>query len=82
MIENDEIVIKYIAITTEEKIERLIQFCQKQIEHFILYRDIIPEIQDLLMTKGDTLTEVNLHEDVKNTRMMKAAGRENSPELI
>ena len=32
----------------EEKVSKLKKLCKLQIEHFVKYRDILPEIQDLL----------------------------------
>ena len=63
MIENDEIVFQYIELTMKEKTARLRTYCQKQIEHFTLFRDILPEMQDLLKIQGETLTEIKLEED-------------------
>ena len=63
MIENDEIVYQYIELTMKEKTARLRTCCQKQIEHFTLFRDILPEMQDLLKIQGETLTEMKLEED-------------------
>ena len=35
-------------MTDEEKVSKLKKLCKLQIEHFVKYRDILPEIQDLL----------------------------------
>ena len=45
---SDEPEIELVFPTHEEKISRLKKICQKQIEHFVRYRDTLPEIQDLL----------------------------------
>ena len=68
MIENNEIVFHYLELTEEEKILRLKQFCQKQIEHFALYRDITPEVKDLLKITGETLTVVEQEEAKEDDR--------------
>ena len=68
LIENDEIVYQYFELTAEEKGMRLKKYCQKQIEHFILYRDILPEIKDLLKIRGETLVELERREEEPEKR--------------
>ena len=62
VIENNEIVFHHVELTEEEKILRLKQDCQKQIDHFTLYQDITPELKDLLKIMGETLTVVEREE--------------------
>ena len=69
LIENNEIVFHYLELTEEEKILRLKQNCQKQIEHFALYRDITPEVRDLLKISGETLTLLEINEETKEDEM-------------
>ena len=68
VIENNQIVFQYVDLTEEEKIQRLKQHCQKQIDHFTLYRDITPELKDLLKITGETLTVVEREETKEDTK--------------
>ena len=64
-IENNEIVFHYLELTDNEKVLRLKQNCQKQIDHFALYRDITPEVRDLLKITGETLTLLEINQETK-----------------
>ena len=48
--------IELVFPTREEKISKLKKICKKQIDYFVRYRDILPEIKDLLQLAEMTLT--------------------------
>lgn len=45
---SEEPELELVHMTDEEKVSKLKKLCKLQIEHFVKYRDILPEIQDLL----------------------------------
>ena len=55
--------IEFVYLTDEEKTTKLKKLCRKQIDHFIKYRDILPEIQDLLKIDDNVLETVTTNED-------------------
>ena len=52
---SDEPEIELVFPTHEEKIIRLKKICHKQVEHFVRYRETLPEIRDLLQLPEMTL---------------------------
>ena len=55
---SDEPEIELVNLSEEEKGNKLKKLCQKQIDHFIKYRDILPAIQELLNMDDNVLETV------------------------
>lgn len=69
--------IELIFLTAEEKREKIKRHCQKQIQHFVKYRDILPEIKDLFNIEYSVLTDSQDYEsDKENIETEETSERE------
>jgi len=60
---SEEPELELVHLTNEEKVSQIKKYCKLQIKHFVKYRDILPEIQDLLKVKDLKLVIVEDNQD-------------------
>eukprot|EP00090_Calanus_glacialis_P045654 TRINITY_DN8622_c0_g1_i1.p1 TRINITY_DN8622_c0_g1~~TRINITY_DN8622_c0_g1_i1.p1 ORF type:complete len:637 (-),score=114.05 TRINITY_DN8622_c0_g1_i1:324-2234(-) len=67
-------------LTEEEKIKILKKNCKKQLEHFRHYREILPEIQEIVKFDGDvSICEVDLNDNVENKENIESVFSDQKP---
>ena len=67
-------------LTEEEKAQILKKYCRKQLDHFKHFREILPQINEIVKFDGDvSMTEIDLNDTIENKENIETPFVEQKP---
>lgn len=70
-------------LTDEEKVKILKKNCKKQLEHFQNYREILPDIQEIVKFDGDvSISEISINDSGDNKENIESVLSEQKPVTV